>query len=44
MICHKCQKAMRIEMRTPVALTEGASTVTLTCNECGVSIVETCRD
>jgi hypothetical protein len=43
-VCPKCQRARRVEMKTPVALADGLSTVTLVCDSCGLSTVETCRD
>lgn len=44
LVCNKCQRLRRIEMKTPVALTDGIVTVTLVCDPCGITIVETCNE
>lgn len=43
LICAGCQGAMRVELKTPVALTESISTVTLVCSGCGRTIIENCQ-
>jgi hypothetical protein len=44
LVCSKCGGPRRIEMKTPVALTDDIVTVTLACDPCGTMLVEICSE